>query len=177
MQNHQVIIKFFFDTVKFFFFVNRYYSDPLDEVGVVCGGGEVWVMKIKFIVQCIKKRSPDLLKIISKVVCNITTLSCNSAMKWIYGGLVQRNFSMFMLLKISLDNPCTCISCREKMSSGNWFLRIKKFFFDFSFCLQLNILRYIVIISKTLTEKIWDLTLRLNPVRYEVKSVKCYEYI
>lgn len=97
-------------------------------------------MKIKFIVQYIKKRSLDLLNIISRVVCNITTLSCNLAMKLIYGGLVQKNFSMFMLLKILLDNPCTCISWREKMSSGNWFLRIKKFFFEFSFCLQLNIL-------------------------------------
>lgn len=76
-----------------------------------CGfGGGVWVMKIKFIVQYIKKRSLDLLNIISRVVCNITTLSCNLAMKLIYGGLVQKNFSMFMLLKILLDNPCTCIS-------------------------------------------------------------------
>lgn len=90
-------------------------------------------MKIKFIVQYIKKRSLDLLNIISRVVCNVTILSCNLAMKLIYGGLVQRNFSMFMLLKISLDNPCTCISRQEKMSSGNWFLRIKKFLFNFHF--------------------------------------------
>lgn len=61
------------------------------------------------------------------------------------------------------------------MTSGNWFLRIKKNFFDFHFVC--NWTYYIVIISKTLTEEIWDLTLRLNPVRYEVKSVKCYEYI
>lgn len=80
-------------------------------------------------------------------------------------------FSMFMLLKISLDNPCTCLSRHEKWHQEIGFWGLKNFVW-FPFCLQENI-----IISKTLTEEIWDLTLRLNPVRYEGKSTKCCEYL
>lgn len=53
------MVKFFFDTVKFSSppSISEYYCDPLRGVGV--GGGGVWVMKIKFIIQYIKKRSPE----------------------------------------------------------------------------------------------------------------------
>lgn len=79
------------------------------------------------------------------------------------------------LCQISLGNPCTCISRHEKWHREIGFWGLKNFSLIFHFVCKKKY--YIVIILKTLTEEIWDLTLRLNPVRSEVKSVKCYEYI